>query len=165
MDTTTVSIYSDLTGSIASIVTVISTTTLAIYFLLKEYKKTQLKYRNKISKDWTNEGDVSSIGKLTHYIHFSLSVNNEDGEITGILETKNINTNKELSNISIIGKIRYKTANIELVDFNRGQLIKYGKARLKLKQNGKVVKWIIVKKYDDYFPTEAICWPSIPTIL
>lgn len=165
MDTTKANIYSDLANSVASIVTVISTTTLAIYFLIKEYKRVQLKYRTKLSKDWTNEGDVSSIGKLTHYLNFSLSVDKEDGEITGILETRKINTDIELSNVSIIGKIRYKTAIIELVDFNRGKLIKYGKAKLQLKQNGKVVKWITIKKNDDAIPTEAVCWSSLPTIV
>jgi hypothetical protein len=143
-------------NDVVSILTSLSIISGGIYFLVKEYKQQQKKYRQKLNSNWTNEGDVSLV--VTHYMDMNLSVDIEDGEIVGLLKTRNINTEREHNNISVNGKLKFKTATIQLSDYQRGKHIDYGKVRIELTRNGKMLKWKLIKGYEDLIPKTTVMW-------
>jgi len=129
-----------------------------LYFLYKEYLKKQLKFRKKLQKSWTNEGDITGWKNETHFINIDITTDIEDGEITGLIECRNLTSHEITNNISINGKLRYKKAKIRLSGFIGGKLIIYGKAKIKIK--GKLIKWKLIHGDKDLFPKITILWKN-----
>lgn len=140
----------------ATLLGILATIIGGIYFIVKEFKKYQLRFRKKLQKKWTNEGDVTSLGKLSHFIYIEINTDVEDGEIKGIIESRSLTSENAIKNVSMNGKLFYKSAIVTLSDFKRGQLMKYGKARLTIKGNN--IHWKLLKGDKNYFPTSAIMW-------
>lgn len=83
----------------------------------------------------------------------------EDGELTGIVNSRALHTEDEIRNISINGKAFYRSAVVSLSDFRHGRLINLGKARIKL--NRKNINWKLLKGDEGHFPSYAILWKNI----
>ena len=78
------------------IISIITPSCLAIYFLYKQYLNKRDWYRRKLQGKWTNEGDI--LAKETCYIDVEINIDKDDGEITGIIDSMNIATGVFLPN-------------------------------------------------------------------
>jgi hypothetical protein len=139
-------------GILAAILTAILT---GGKFLYSSFKAQQLKYRTKLQNNWTNEGNVGEPLE-SHYIILSLNVDPEDGEITGIITSRNLTTESDFR-LSVNGKIWFKTAQIEFTKVSQGRISILGKAKLRFR-NTKILTWSIVEDYNDFFPDRTTVW-------
>jgi hypothetical protein len=134
-------------GTLTAILTAING---ALYFLFKEFKKSQLKYWKKMDGTWTNEGDITNSQKDTHFIELMINVDLEDGEVTGTISSRNLSNNDEINYISVNGKIFYKSAKLKLSNIRNGNQINYGKAKISI--DNKRIKWKLINPVSDFFP-------------
>jgi hypothetical protein len=138
---------------------IVATSSTGVVFAIKEFKRQQVKYRNKLNRSWTNEGDVTLGFKETHFIDLKLVVDLEDGEIWGqyFVNARGV---EELQDYSVNGKLFYKIARIEINHFQGRRLIRLGKVKLKLKSNGKQLKWKLTNGESQYFPEKTLMWEN-----
>ncbi len=129
-----------------------------IYFLVKEFRAKQKKYRAWLVGHWGNEGDITGAGKYTHYIDLKLEVDLDDGEVTGVINCRNLKDDGEINNISINGRIYFNTAKITLSTVYRdGELVQLGDASLSFKTK-RLLNWKLKQgSYGDY-PSATVLW-------
>lgn len=144
--------YSDYISGFSLLLSLITAICLLSYFFYKNYQQKRLKLRKYLSGKWGTEGDVLSPQPLP-YIDLEIEVDSEDGEITGIFNTHNDSYPIVLS---INGKFKNKSANIEITHFSQQKLIIYGEAKIALK--GKLLEWKTKKGETELFPKKAIAW-------
>jgi|SRR5659263_127371 len=142
--------------TLATIVGILTAIASGIYILIKDLRKVQQKYRLKLQGNWTNEGDITSIGKETHYCDLQFSTDIEDGEITGVISCRNLKKDFAVNNTSINGNLKFRSGTVRLSDVKRGELLKYGKARITL--DGKLLRWKLLDGSTDYFPKSTTFW-------
>jgi hypothetical protein len=131
-----------LTGILSAIIT-------GGYFLIKKIEEKRVKIREKLNTKWENAGEAS-FGTDTHNLFLELEVDLEDGEINGVLKSECLSTGSTSPLCSLVGKLRYKTANIELWHSRFGEGIFYGKAKITFKNKNLV--WQIKKDPTNIFP-------------
>ncbi|MCC9019792.1 hypothetical protein [Flavobacterium lipolyticum] len=144
--------YSDYISTFSLILSIITALSLVSYFFYKNYSKKRLKLRKYLSGKWGTEGDITSPQPLP-YIDFEIEVDSEDGEITGIFNTNNENYPVVLS---INGKLKHNSANIQITHISQQRLLIYGEAKLTVK--GKLLEWKTKKGEIELFPIKAIAW-------
>lgn len=136
--------------TIATIVGILTAIISGFYILIKDLRKVRQKYRLKLQGNWTNEGDITSIGKETHYCDIQFNTDIEDGEITGVISCRNLKKDFAVNNTSINGNLKFKSGTVRLSNVKRGEHLRYGKAIIKL--DGKLLHWKLIDGSTDYFP-------------
>jgi hypothetical protein len=144
--------YSDYISGFSLILSLITTISLVSYFFYKSYSKKRLKLRKYLSGKWGTEGDITAPQPVP-YIDFEIEVNSEDGEITGIFNTNNESYPVVLS---INGKLKHNSANIQITHISRQRLLVYGEVKITLK--GKLLEWKTKKGENELFPIKATAW-------
>jgi len=124
-----------------------------IYFIFKEYKTEKLRIRVKFAGQWGNEGDVTWSKNETHFVELSLTVDQDDGEITGIIISRSVKSDDTLPTLSVNGKLHFKSANIKFTHVRHGEILVYGNAKITLK--GKLLHWTLRDGFDDGFPEKT----------
>lgn len=138
---------------LAPIVTILVSLIGGVYFLYKEYRKRQLKNRKNLSGEWTNEGDVTRSHLETHYMDVSLSIDTEDGEITGLVASRNLQTGASYNYISANGHFKYKSGIVTLRMSNRGLTV-IGK--VKISGTKKQLMWKMIGEENDLIPAKTL---------
>jgi len=145
---------SDLISSLSFLLSLLTAICLVVYYFYGKFKIKQRKFRKKLSGKWTTEGDVTMCQPLP-YLHFKLDVDDEDGEITGLIEP---HREEYPSELSIYGKIMYNKATIYITHFSRGKVFDYGTVRLTLR--GKLLTWDTLKGDKRLYPKKVIAWKT-----
>lgn len=138
------------------LVTILSALCAALYFLIKEFKKSRLKYRHKLETKWTNEGDIILSNNGFHFINLELTVDKDDGEVTGTLKCKDFNNDIDII-CSVDGMLYYKSCKLNLYHIRQGEFIVFGKAKLTLLK-AKLLQWELLEGEKDFFPLSTILW-------
>ncbi|HBR22488.1 MAG TPA: hypothetical protein DD713_08000 [Nitrospiraceae bacterium] len=147
--------YLDTIKVVSLSIGIIATLCGGLYFLYRQYVKKRNWYRKKLQGKWTNEGDILTIE--THYMDIEIDTDKDDGEITGIICSRSLTTNEELTNISINGKLKFKKAKVMFSSVIQGKLISYGEAYLKF-INGKRIAWKLRTGDNRFFPLKTEIW-------
>jgi len=141
-----------LTGIIATIVT-------GIYFVIKRFHERKNYYRQKLQNTWTNEGDVTFSVSETHFIDLNLKTNMESGDITGTINIRNIQTDAELKNISVNGRLKFRKGHLILCNvIHNGHYVEYGKIKIIIGKYGKDLLWIKQTGDSNYIPCKTLLW-------
>lgn len=142
---------SDLSLLIGGIIAPIAT---VLYFILKEYKKKQLKNRKKLQGRWTNEGDVTSIE--VNFVHLEITVDPEDGEIIGTVKAESFLQIGPKDTLDVTGKVNYNSAVLSIGRVSHQQYVMVAKAKITL--TGKNIKWKILKADKEIKPRTTLMW-------
>lgn len=129
--------------------------TMGIAFIIKLAKKHDRSIANRFSGDWHSEGDITGPPR-THNVEL-LALSCKGKEISGIIQTKNLETGSNLPNGSLHGKRRGKSAVVKVVDISHGMLVEYGSLRLSLISHGIHLK-TVSKRMSGLFPEELDLW-------
>lgn len=144
--------YSDYISGFSLLLSLFTSICLASYFFYNKFKQEQIKKCKYLSGEWTSEGDLA-FPQPKPYLNFELDVDEDDGEIIGILNTHNNNYPEVLS---INGKLKNNKAKVKITHFSQQRLLSYGEAELKL--NGKIINWNLIYGEKDLFPKSSIVW-------
>jgi hypothetical protein len=107
----------------------------------------------KFAGTWGNEGDCT--GPIpSHYVELVLS--SKGTEVTGIVRSRNLESESELPNGSFIGHRRGFRVTGEIVDVSRGRLIHYGKVSMYLHKG--LLEVQATDRLADFLPTQASLW-------
>ena len=107
----------------------------------------------KFAGTWGNEGDCT--GPIpSHYVEFVLASNGT--EVTGIVRSRNLESESELPNGSFVGQRRGFRVTGKVVDVSRGRLINYGKVSMHLHKG--VLEVQATERLADFLPTQASLW-------
>ena len=147
-------------NSLATLCAILTAVSAAGYFIYKEYRKKQLRYRKKLQGYWTNEGNIILSKYETHFITVGISIDLEDGELSGVINSTEKGTENVYMHISLQGRLRYKRAKIVLSVIKQGRVIEFGKAMIKIIGIGKKLKWRILKDDNNMFPEYTILWKT-----
>ena len=102
---------------------------------------------------WTNEGDV--VAPLpSHFVELTLVVDGK--KVSGIVQSRQLETHTELPNGSIVGAIRFGKIVAEVLDVRRGKLVKYGD--ITLKREGDFLVWTARNRLADFLPATTKLW-------
>ncbi|MFL0163027.1 hypothetical protein [Aquirufa salirivi] len=133
-----------LTGILSAICT-------GIFFITKNFKESRRKLRNRICGQWGNEGDIIKSKFETHFVELEIDLDIDDGEITGTVRSRNVNSETISPLCSINGKLKFKSAVIKLTHVRHGEQLLYGTAIIKLKK--KTLHWKLNQGVADFFPS------------
>lgn len=131
-----------LTGIVAVVFT-------GVYFLHKNFKAKQLKFRRELSGQWSNERDKFK----THFIELVLNVGIDNGEITGTIASRSLKGDSLTALCSVKGKLGLRFGAITISHVRDGKVIVYGKAKIKLRR--KLIHWKL-QEASDFFSTKTI---------
>ena len=133
---------------------------LLLYFIYRQYNIKRRKKWKKFNGCWENEGIIDeSIPEA--FVDMDLEVDLNDGEISGVLNIRSSNGEFEENNISLHGYIKFNTVIISMSNIKReGMLIEYG--RIKLKGDGKNLKWELIEGDSIIFPKYLTLYKTIP---
>jgi hypothetical protein len=107
----------------------------------------------KFAGTWGNEGDCTSPNP-SHYVELVLA--SKGTEVTGIVRSRNLESETELPNGSFIGCRRGFRVTGEIVDVSRGRLVRYGKVSMRLRKGLLEVR--ATDRLADFLPTQASLW-------
>lgn len=138
---------------------VFSAFTTGCYFIYKKFKELRDANRSKVNGDWGNEGDISPKFVDTHFIEMSLTVDQESGEIYGVLESRQLNKEDTLPTLSVNGKLRFKSGVVRITHVRNGEIVEYGKTRILLKK--RLLHWKLKSGIEDLFPKRAVLFKRI----
>jgi hypothetical protein len=141
-------------GILVGIITAILT---GCRFLYLKFKEAQLIYRTKLNNNWTNEGEIGG-SPQSHFVHMSLTIDKEDGEITGIIDSRDLISNEEM-HLSVNGTIAYKSACLTFTKVSQGRVSNLGEAKISFKGK-KLLRWQIIQDYNNFFPKTAELWTT-----
>lgn len=102
---------------------------------------------------WTNEGDVIAPFP-SHFIDVELLVDGK--KVSGIVRSRELQTDAELPNGSLVGEKRMRKIVAEVLDVRRGRLVKYGDITLEPK--GDFIHWTARNRLADFLPATAKLW-------
>lgn len=111
------------------------------------------KHARALTGTWTNEGDV--IAPLpSHSIDVELLVDGK--KVSGIVRSRELLTDTELPNGSLLGNKQMRRIVAEVLDVRRGRLVKYGDVTLERK--GDFLHWTASNRLADFLPVTAKLW-------
>jgi hypothetical protein len=104
-----------------------------------------------------NEGSIGGV-KQSHYIMLNITADNEDGSISGSLDSRNLATGDDF-HVGISGTLFFKTSTITFTKINQGRISDFGKAKIVFNSN-KTLKWKLIKEPNKFFPERTELWRS-----
>ncbi|HCN82398.1 MAG TPA: hypothetical protein DIT07_02085 [Sphingobacteriaceae bacterium] len=125
----------------------------ALYFIVKEVRKIQVKNRLRLNGNWTNEGDITSLE--TDFIRINLQVDKEDGQIIGLAHCDSL---IPVTSQAIHGQLKFSSAIIHIGRVSHQQYVETLKARLTLK--GKNLLWKVIRDNHEMKPHKTILFKS-----
>jgi len=121
-----------------------------LYFIYKGYRDKRNKIREKITGQWGNEGDIVWSEHETHFVELVLTIDKEDGEITGTIKSKHTQEDITSPYCSVHGKLRFRSGELKILHVRHGELLPYGTVRIKFKR--KILYWNLKNGVGDFFP-------------
>ncbi len=106
-----------------------------------------------ITGTWTNEGDVTA-PLPSHFIDVELLVDGK--KVSGIVRSRELQTDSELPNGSLVGERKMRKIAAEVLDVRRGRLVKYGD--ITLERKGDFIHWTARNCVADFLPATARLW-------
>jgi hypothetical protein len=102
---------------------------------------------------WTNEGDITLV--TTHYMDLELEA--EDGEVSGVINSRRLSDDTEMRYVSIVGKRFLWWIRLELLDVKLGSLVSFGHVRCRLKKRN--MSWRLTgNTSSEFFPKSTPLW-------
>jgi hypothetical protein len=116
-----------------------------------------------VTSSWGNEGDITKFKNESFFIDLDLIVVKEEGEVGGILNIRNVTNDDVFNNISVNGKMLFRTVKVKFSVVRQGELIILGKAKLTIK--GKLLQWKLLEGDKSIFPIQVVLFKTLPHII
>lgn len=107
----------------------------------------------KFGGTWGNEGDCTS-PIPSHFLELVLV--SHGTEVTGIIRSRNLESDSELPNCSFIGRRRGFRVTGEVTNVSRGRVVYYGKVKMRLHKGQ--LEFRATDRLADFLPTQASLW-------
>lgn len=146
MTTITIQDWGAIVGMLSAIIT-------GLYFVHKDFSSRQLRYRQLLNGEWSNEGCVGGDPE-SHYVQISLTVDEEDGSISGILHSRELANDEEMI-FGVDGDIWFKAVKLRATKVRMGNVHEYGIVKLKF-LNKRNLSFKSTTDPNNFFPRHTV---------